>query len=33
MAGSAWALLWWLVARWLQRRRIVEEAGPADPVQ
>jgi undecaprenyl-diphosphatase len=33
MAGAAWALLWWLVARWLQRRRIVEEAGPADPVQ
>jgi undecaprenyl-diphosphatase len=25
MAGSAWALLWWLVARWLQRRRVVEE--------
>ncbi|MGZ8216644.1 phosphatase PAP2 family protein [Methylomagnum sp.] len=21
MAGAAWALLWWLVARWLQRRR------------
>lgn len=33
MAGSAWALLWWLVARWLQRRRVVEAAvepdGPA----
>jgi len=26
MAGAAWALLWWLVARWLQRERVVEEA-------
>lgn len=25
MVGAAWALLWWLVARWLQRERIVEE--------
>jgi undecaprenyl-diphosphatase len=25
MVGAAWALLWWLVARWLQRRQIVEE--------
>jgi undecaprenyl-diphosphatase len=31
MAGSAWALLWWLVARWLQRRRVMEEAEPGDP--
>ncbi len=26
MIGAAWALIWWLVARWLQRERIVEEA-------
>jgi undecaprenyl-diphosphatase len=25
MAGAAWALLWWLVARWLQRRRVLRE--------
>jgi undecaprenyl-diphosphatase len=25
MVGAAWALLWWLVARWLQKRQIVEE--------
>jgi undecaprenyl-diphosphatase len=25
MIGAAWALIWWLVARWLQRERIVEE--------
>jgi len=25
MVGAAWALLWWLVARWLQRERVVEE--------
>ncbi|HYE35786.1 phosphatase PAP2 family protein [Methylocaldum sp.] len=25
MAGAAWALLWWLLARWLQRERVVEE--------
>jgi undecaprenyl-diphosphatase len=31
MAGSAWALLWWLVARWLQRRRVVEET--TEPVE
>ncbi|GGD86265.1 phosphatase PAP2 family protein [Aureimonas endophytica] len=22
--GSAWALLWWLIARWLERRGVVE---------
>lgn len=31
MAGAAWALLWWLVARWLQRRRVVEET--TEPVE
>lgn len=25
MAGAAWALLWWLIARWLQRRRMLRE--------
>lgn len=25
-AGAAWALLWWAVARWLQRHRYVETA-------
>ena len=27
--GLAWAVLWWLVARWLQRRGVVESAGSA----
>jgi undecaprenyl-diphosphatase len=30
-AGATWALIWWLVARWLQRRRVVEETEAANP--
>ncbi len=30
-AGAAWALSWWLVARWLQRRGAVRSAGEPDP--
>ena len=28
-AGSAWAMVWWLGARWLQHRGTVESARPA----
>lgn len=31
-AGAAWAALCWLAARWLQRRRVVEEEEP-DPAR
>lgn len=31
MAGLIWALLCWLVARWLQRRGDVEPSGPVEP--
>jgi undecaprenyl-diphosphatase len=33
MAGSAWALVWWLVARWLQRRHVVEDTEPEPPAR
>jgi membrane-associated phospholipid phosphatase len=25
MAGSVWAALWWMAARWLQSRRTLEK--------
>jgi undecaprenyl-diphosphatase len=31
-AGAAWAALCWLAARWLQRRHVVEEEEPDQPL-
>src|SRR5690606_19272307 len=30
-AGAAWAALCWLLARWLQQRKVVEEDGADSP--